>query len=427
MGFLTKTLSKPNVKNNAVYTLEDAELLSALGISDTASINNLGETVYFTCLKLLSESISKINIRVMCSDGDGDIEDFKHPLNYMLRRNINPYMTNINFWNTIEFQRNHYGNAFCYIEKDNKGGAKHLWILDPNCVNVLIDNEGIFKTKDKLFYRYTDPNNHKQYTYLHSDILHFKTSTSLNNGITGLAVKDALKMQLNTRLAAQAFLNKNYTNDNFGGKIIIQYTGDLDTKAKAVLAEEIASFKTKSSSIYIPVPVGVEVNPLAINLTDSQFAEINAASALEIASAFGIKPYQLGREGKYNNIELQQLDFFVNTSMQIFCQYEQELTRKLFSYSELSDKGYYADFNTDEILRGDFKSQVDTITKAVDKGLYTINEGRKMLKKPKLVNIGDIPMVNGSYTPLSLAEQGINYNKNATDNDKGGGEEKTDE
>lgn len=44
----------------------------------------------------------------------------------------------------------------------------------------------------------------------------------------------------------------------------------------------------------IPIPLGFSLNPLNIKLADNQFIETKQYTALEIASAFGYKPYQIG-------------------------------------------------------------------------------------------------------------------------------------
>lgn len=414
MGFL-KNL---NIKNTyTTYSLQDSGFLSALGITEDASIENLSETVYFACIKTLGESVSKIPIRIMQSTDSGEIEDTKHYLNYILKRDINPYMSNVNFLSTVELLRQHYGNAFCYIERDRTAKVKHLWILPNDSVTVVCDDKGLFKSDDRLFYQYVDKQNHETYTFGYKDVIHLRTSTSFD-GIIGIPVRDILKTQLDTRLAGQKFLNKNYSNDMFGGKLLVQYSGSLDDKAKEILVAGLESFRNKTASgAYVPVPLGLELKPLQMNLTDNDFTAINQSSALEIAAAFGIRPYQLNRDSNYANIELQQLDFYLNTLMSLFAVYEQEFTKKLFSYNDLT-KGYYIDWNQDEILRGDLKTRVESIALAVDKGILSTNEARQMLKKPRLEGMGDIPMVNGSYTPLTMAEQGINYNQNAGGDNK---------
>ena len=52
--------------------------------------------------------------------------------------------------------------------------------------------------------------------------------------------------------------------------------------------------KDKGIENIVPMPVGFSLQPLNLKLADSQFLELRQYSALQIASAFGVKPYQVG-------------------------------------------------------------------------------------------------------------------------------------
>ena len=124
--------------------------------------------------------------------------------------------------------------------------------------------------------------------------------------------------------------------------------------------------------------------------------ELKKYSALQIASAFGIKPVQINDYSKssYASSENQNLAFLVDTLLFILKQYEEELNYKLLNEKEIR-KGYYFKFNTGMLLRADLKTQVESLTQGISGGLYTQNEARSFLDleaKPG----GDYLIVNGS-------------------------------
>src|SRR5699024_8697834 len=94
-----------------------------------------------------------------------------------LRIRPNPYMTPTTFWATIEFYRNHYGNAYVWA-RWYKGDLIDLWILPFNNVTVVLDDAGLFGTTYDLYYKYRDHITNKEYVFNHKEILHFKTSIS---------------------------------------------------------------------------------------------------------------------------------------------------------------------------------------------------------------------------------------------------------
>jgi HK97 family phage portal protein len=121
---------------------------------------------------------------------------------------------------------------------------------------------------------------------------------------------------------------------------------------------------------------------------------------MQIASAFGVKPYQIGDYSKssYASAEAQQLSFLVDTLLFIVKQYEEEIGYKLLSDDEEAD-GYHVKFNTAVILRADQKTQVETLSTAVNSFLFTPNEARERLDLPHVPG-GDQLIGNGSTVPI---------------------------
>lgn len=96
----------------------------------------------------------------------------------------------------------------------------------------------------------------------------------------------------------------------------------------------------------IPIPVGWDITPLDLKLTDAQFLEIRKYSALQVAAAFGIKPNFLNDYDKssYSNAAAQNLSFYTDTLLYIITLYEQEFSRKLLTTEQLND-GIRVHFN----------------------------------------------------------------------------------
>lgn len=122
-------------------------------------------------------------------------------------------MTPTTFWNTVEINRNHYGNAYVYMRKkfDRKkyGGEikiVDLWVMQSNCVQIVVDDAGIFAGVGRLWYVYTDPTSGRQYVFSTDEVMHFKTSFSFD-GITGLPVQQILRDTVAGASESQAFMN----------------------------------------------------------------------------------------------------------------------------------------------------------------------------------------------------------------------------
>lgn len=412
MGIFNK-LWNQNINNQITYSLQDEEFLKILGLDGIVAGDRIGEATYFRALKILSETLAKLPLKIYKETSNGN-EKIKHYLNYLLKTQPNPYMNANTFWSTVEFNRNHQGNSYVYIER-RKGKVEALWILPSASVQILVDDNGILGVRDGIYYKYIDSRNNKQYIFRKDEILHFKSWITVNGeGVVGLSVQDILRNYIDKGLYANDFITKLTQNGMMTDKIIIQYTGSLDSKAEKALIEHMESFNSNGSGKYITMPLGLSVQNLSSKLVDSQFFELNKYNAIQIGMALGISPQQLGdwEKGNFANAGIQQEMFYKDTLLPILSNYEQELAIKLFTKREKEDN-YYFNFNVDAILRSAFKERIETYAQAVQNGILTANECRSLENRAGLEG-GDDLVVNGNI--MKLKDASIQYQKNGGEN-----------
>ena len=408
-------------------SLDDEKLLDWLGIEPDTPRNAIGEVTYFTCLKMLSETMGKMPLKFYKQTDKGKIRAEPNRTSRLLMERPNRLMTPTTFWGTIEYNCEHYGNAYVWIqtkfEKKGRFGGEYnvlsFWPMQSNYVDVLMDDVGVFGEAGNLYYRYSDPKTGKTYAFSQNNVLHFKTWSTFD-GIMGKPVRQILKDSIAGAIESQKYLNKLYAS-GLTAKAALQYTGDMDKPKRLALQKEYNSLLSgaKNAGKVVAVPVGMTLQPLNVTLADAQYSELKKYTALQIAAAFGIKPNQLNNYDKssYSNSESQQLAFLVDTMSYRLSQYEQEINYKCLSDTEKKE-GYYFKFNEKAILRTDSKTQKEVITGYVQNGIYTINEGRDLLDLP-FVDGGDVNMVNGTYQPITHigAAYGINTQGGEGDGD----------
>ena len=110
-------------------------------------------------------------------------------------------------------------------------------------------------------------------------------------------------------------------------------------------------------------------------------------------------------------IVAQQLAFYTDTMLYILKQYEEELNFKLLSQEQRND-GFRYKFNIAAVLRGDTKSQLESLSMGVSNGVYTPNEARRNLDLPALPG-GDRIYFNGSN--IAVEDAGIQYREQEQD------------
>jgi HK97 family phage portal protein len=373
-----------------------------LGVDRNADENVLSESTYFACIKVLSEAVGKLPLKLLKYNEKNGVETArKHPLYKILHDRPNPYMTSSVFWSTVERGRNHDGDSFVWIQ--GAGENTKLWILPYNEVEVWYDDAKILSDQPDIFYKYRHGG--REYILGSEEVLHFKSSNTLD-GIRGISVQNQLKMTIGGSVKSQKLLNKMYSS-GFTAKAVLNYTGSLSdanvqTLIKNVEAYAKGELSNNGIENTIPIPIGFSLNPLNIKLADNQFIEVKQYTALQIASAFGIKPYQIGdyTKSSYASAEAQQLSFYVDTLLYIIKQYEEELTYKLLTTDEIN-AGYHFKFNVAVILRADLATQIQTLSNGVANFIYTPNEARALLDLEAKEG-GDRLLGNGGSIPIDI-------------------------
>ena len=140
---------------------------------------------------------------------------------------------------------------------------------------------------------------------------------------------------------------------------------------------------------------------------EAQFLETRKFQVSEICRIFRVPPHLIGdlEHATFSNIEHQSISFGVHTIRPWLVRIEQALNRQLFPEKE---KGcFYAQFNMDGLMRGDYKSRMEGYAIARQNGWMSANDIRE------LENMNPIPdedggneyLVNGNMIRIAQAAQ----------------------
>lgn len=359
----------------------DMTILDFLGLNpaDYRSNEALKEATYFTCIKILSESVGKIPCHLMQSTDKGERKAKEHYLYERIKLRPNEFMTAIDYQKTIEAIRQDDGHSFALIDRDSKGKVAGIYPFKPS--RILIDDKGLINSlkKNKILIYYYDEKG-KEQSALYDEVLHFKGFTK--DGINSKSVKNMLDDTIATNIQGQKYLKKLFEN-GLTSKLVVQLMSDINDEKELRKIQsrfEKLANGTNNTGKVLPVPAGYTVTPLNLSLADAQFEQIKKMSIKQIAAAFGIKMYQLNdlQDTNNNSLEQQNLAFYVDTLLPLLTQIEQEMTWKLLTVDERAE-GYYFRFNENVILRTDAKTQAEILNKYVSGSIKSPNEARRML------------------------------------------------
>ena len=403
MGFFDRWRAERRKSAGTSEQLTLDQLLSWLGVHDVSG-GALSEATYYACLKVLSESIGKLPLRLMQTTSDRGVVPMRsHRYYRMLNERPNRFMSASVFWTYIEYCRNHYGNAYALIDTSNPQRPQ-LWPLDPRNMRVWYDDAKMLNTVPDVYYVYSTPTG--PITFGSEEVLHFKSHQTVG-GLVGVSVREQLASTIQGNIKAQKLVERMYES-GMTAKAVLQYTGNIKDASKDNLTKGIEAYakgemKSKGIENIIPIPLGMTLTPLNIKLADNQFLEVKQFSALQIAAAFGVKPNQVGdyTKSSYASAEAQQLSFLVDTLLFNIKQYEEELSWKLLSDGEELN-GLASKFDTSVLLRADQQSKIQSLSTAVSSFLMTPNEAREKLDLPHKEG-GDALLGNGAAIPVQFA------------------------
>ena len=123
----------------------------------------------------------------------------------------------------------------------------------------------------------------------------------------------------------------------------------------------------------------------ALNLesnADAQLAENRSYSEREVAKVFRVPLYMLGKDdSKFSNQE-QANTFFLQHTLSPWVVRLQQYLDRLLTYPFQND--HYVEFDTDTMLRADYKSRMEMYTKGLTNGVYTPNQIFERENLPKV-------------------------------------------
>lgn len=398
------------VKNQAQDTISinDRRLLEMLGIDpDEVSVRGkrgLNEATVYACVKILSESVSKLPLKIHQESEKGTRKATDHYLYRLLKTRPNPLMTSAHMFGALEAQRNLYGNSVAWMEPDRRNGrVKSIWPLDMEHVTIVVDEKGVLGTPERVWYVVNVDG--QEYKLRPDEVLHFRTFTL--DGLVGVAPLDKLRSVIEIGAQGTSYLNS-FFKQGLTARGIVQYVGDLDPARQKEFVRRFESMASglKNAHRVVPMPLGFQYQPLAHTLADAQFLENTQFTVRQIANAFGVKMHQLNdlERSTHTNIEQQQKHFYVDTLQTILTAYEQEMDDRLFLEGERS-AGYYVKFNVDSMVRSDIKTRYEAYRIGIHGGFIAPNEARALEDMPP-VEGGDEPVIGKGMIPLSQLAKG---------------------
>lgn len=359
----------------------------------------------YACVKILAETVASLPLQLFKKGekGKNEVAD-QHPLYSCLYEITNEEMTSFEFRETMMTSLLLYGNAYARIIR-RKGHVTELWYLSPENMTVERDTQ-----TGKIKYTYQDTETNKTFIYKANQIFHIKGLSY--DGIKGISPIQEAREAVGLSLATEEYGAKFFGNGARPGGVL-EHPGLLKDPEKLRNSWNQVYQGTGNSHKIAVLEEGMKYHTIGIPPEDAQFLETRKYQLNEICRIFRVPPHLVGdlERATFSNIEHQSIEFVQHTIRPWLVRWEQAITKALLTEEERTI--YFARFNVEGLLRGDYKSRMEGYAVGRQNGWLSINDIRRLEDMPLVPEEqgGDDYLVNGNMIPAKQV-------KKEEDNDK---------
>ena len=346
--------------------------------SSTAGVNVTIDTALrisavYACVRILSETIASLPVKVYEATQDGRKEIIDHPLKFVLGTVSNEEQTAYELRQFFCTNLLLHGNAYCQ-KVVSRGVIRELVPLYSRHMYVDRTPEG------KLVFDYQETGNAKVFNA--RDL--WRTSGLSLNGVTGLSPIGYQRESLGLTSALDQQAARQFSN---GAKIpgVLEFPEVLsDDQIERIKKQFEDSYSgSENSWKTLILESGMKYTAVGMNNQDAQFIEIRKAQIAEIARWYGVPLHRLAELDKatFSNIEHQSIEFVRDTLRPWLVNIEQTIARDILTARERQT--IFVSHVVEGLLRGDIKSRFEAYGKAINDGWMSRNEVRVLENRNK--------------------------------------------
>lgn len=372
-----------DVKNSLLHGLSN-------GYNNDISPDNahLISTVY-TCINVLSNTVSRLPIKINKLEGRKKVPFTDHPffdsLVYQPENHLSYQQWISQLITALYFD----GNAYAYITP-----KKQLQFLHPDLISdikmfngVLMYQSAVLKTVIPYY-----------------DLIHFKSITKQLNNYKGLNPIDSLRHEINIQYKSEQALSNFLGKNGNTTKVLQPVTQDMrvaNEDVQAVVKKLTEDMSIRSTDGLIVVPPLYELKELSLGVDAVRYLESNKYTTSQICGLFGVPEFMAGAgvNSQYGKYEEQSIAFIQTTIANIVNILKSELEFKLLTIDERK-AGVSIDFDLRALTATDLLTHVNAMKILKDCGALNNNEMRVEFNLPWVGDESPENPMNGFYQQM---------------------------
>lgn len=351
-------------------------------------------TVY-ACVRVIAETIASLPLHVYTVTDEGSQKATDHQLYRLLHDEPNAEMTSFIWRETMLAHLLLHGNSYSQIVRNGRGHILGLYPLLPDRMQVDRDSGG------NLTYTYTTTEG-KSIPLHPADVLHIPGLGF--DGIVGYSPIALEKNAIGLGIAAEEYGSKFFAHGANPSGVLTHPNTVKDPSRLRESWNNAYGGSANSGKVAI-LEEGMRFERISLPNNEAQFLETRKFQVSEICRIFRVPPHLVAdlEHATFSNIEHQSISFAVHTIRPWLVRIEQAINMQLFSTKEKGS--FYAQFNMDGLMRGDYKSRMEGYAIARQNGWMSANDIRELenLNPISDADGGNVYLVNGNMLPITAA------------------------
>lgn len=339
--------------------------------------------VAVSCLELITSSVAQLPIKLYKKLNNGDVVEIKNDKRiYLLNVQPNDNITGYNL--KKQWVRDYllYGRCYSYVERKGND-VKSLYILPArDCTPSKVYN---IKEPHKADYeiRYTSSSGYGSRIYQPHEL--FVCLRNTFDGVNTIGILEQGEVTFKLALSTMEY-NVNVLNNGALPVGVLEAQTRLTEPALKRLRKSWESLYSGAKNVgkTIILEEGLKYNSISLKPGELQLTESKKVVGEDIAKLFNT-PYSLisAEANKYNSVEQNNLHYLEYTLNPILVSFQSAFDKFLLLESE-KEQNYFFEFDTSEIMTMTQTDIINNLVKATKNGLYSLNEARSDLRKPKI-------------------------------------------
>lgn len=366
---------------NAVKSFSSLWVNKSTAGAVVTPLTALQSSALLTCIRILSQTCGYLPLKVFGKQPDGHwAPATDHPI-YKLLRKPNFWQTPLQFRSTMTLHVCLRGNAYAYIDRDDKGTPIQLIPLMPDYVRPMLDD--VYE----LWYQVSFERHDKVFNIPARDMLHLKWCSY--DSYIGLSPISLMAEAIGKALTTQEHANRFYSNGAAYGAVLT-HPATLSDQARSNIRKDMENSYSGSRNAFktMILEEGMTINKTAMTMQDAQFIEHQNFTASEIAAVYGIPAHMLNIPNRMPNtgsgLEQISMSFLRDTMGPWFRIWCETVETSLLTSEEYESEELKVEFDTSDFLKTDEASRYRIYTSARSIGTMSKNDIRLRENQPRI-------------------------------------------